>query len=143
MNAREIIEQETEDSRDSFEGNPRPDALDPDWYRWHMMDRDFNPPRSPNEARRRGIPWYMPGGKLRRGPKIHVDLDVRAAGPTTTGADFKKSAAQCRTRNDKRKSYGYKDTYSMRERGWPTAIRNPDGSLKKPRIPKPPENWEI
>ena len=57
---------------------------------------------------------------------------------------YRKSAAQCRTRNEKRKSYGYKDTYSMRERGWPTDYRRPDGSIRKPRTkPVPVDEPEI
>lgn len=33
---------------------------------------------------------------------------------------YRNSATMCRNRNDRRKAMGYTDTYSMRERGWPT-----------------------
>jgi len=32
---------------------------------------------------------------------------------------FRNSKTMCRNRNDRRKSFGYTDAYSMRERGWP------------------------
>lgn len=34
-------------------------------------------------------------------------------------------------RNARRKSFGYRDTYSLRDRGWPTANRGFDSRVKK------------
>ena len=37
---------------------------------------------------------------------------------------YRNSVTMCRNRNERRKAFGYTDTYSIRERGWPYAVRN-------------------
>lgn len=115
------------DSLDSFEGNPGDWNLDdPQQYRaWKLR---FFPPKNAQEARAAGVDWFIKDYRKWRIPQ-------QAA---RTGADFKTSAGMATGRNRRRKSYGYRDTYSMRERGWPTALRRPDGTLKQKRAPLPP-----
>ena len=63
-------------------------------------------------------------------------LERRPVKDTAYGM-FRNSATMARNRNARRKSFGFTDTYSMRERGWPTAYRRPDGTERKRR--KQPE----
>jgi hypothetical protein len=125
-----------DDSLDSFEGNPGDwDLNDPEQHRaWKLR---FFPPKSPQEARQAGVDWYIKDfRKWRIAPQTS----------TPNVADFRTSAGMATGRNRRRKSYGYRDTYSMRERGWPTAIRRPDGTLKKKRpveAPTPTPNFQI
>ncbi len=117
-------------SLDSLEGNPGDWNLDdPEQLRaWRLR---FFPPKSAQEARQRGVDWFIKDFTKWRVPKQAAH----------TGADFKTSAGMATGRNRRRKSYGYRDTYSMRERGWPTAERRPDGTLrqKRPAEPAPPK----
>lgn len=130
MIAQAVVDALLESSLDSLEGNPGDWNLDDPKQRraWRLR---FFPPKNAAEARAAGVDWFIKDFSKWRVPKQAAH----------TGADFKTSAGMATGRNRRRKSYGYKDTYSMRERGWPTAIRRPDGTLrtKRPVEPPPPK----
>jgi hypothetical protein len=125
---------------DSLEGVPTNDEyfakmLDPNspesrerYLRWH-------PPKTKKEAIRRGVNYFIQNGR-----KQMINVTVGDGEPGM----FFNSRTMATNRNARRKSFGYPDTFSMRERGWPTAYRNPDGTEKKRRQPpEPPQRYEI
>ncbi len=142
--ARQLVE-----NLDSLEGVP-------DWRTWIQTafkgpgtpeNRDyrlrFDPPVNKDQAVALGVNWYMKDGKK----YTFIAPDRKA--PTPSGV-FQNSATMSRNRNIRRKSFGYPDhNYSMRSRGWPTAIRRPDGSLRKQHAPPvgaaepPPINYDV
>lgn len=92
------------------------------------------PPSNAREARAMGVNWYIKQGRK------YTFSDPQ----TSSRPPFQNSRTMATNRNIRRKSFGYRDTYSMRERGWPTAYRRPDGSEKKQRpLPEPPPKYEI
>jgi hypothetical protein len=94
----------------------------------------WNPPKSAQEARGMGVNWYIKQGRK------YTFSDPE----TSSRVPFQNSKTMATNRNIRRKSFGYRDTYSMRERGWPTSERRPDGSLIKHRpLPEPPPKYEI
>lgn len=139
MNAQHIVDALLE-NLDSMEGVPDYDA----WFLKAVRDagspegRQYrlsrNPPSNAREARAIGVNWFI---KNRR---KYTFSDPVEPSP----AMFQNSKTMATNRNQRRKSFGYRDTYSMRERGWPTAYRRQDGSLKKDRpAPEPPPKYEI
>lgn len=124
---------------DSLEGVPDYDEFltkairDPKSEEGRQFHLKNWPPKTKAEAIQMGVNWFIKGGR-----KYTFS---RGEGEAST---FYNSRTMSLNRNARRKSFGYRDTYSMRERGWPTAYRNPDGSEKKRRtLPEPPDKYEI
>jgi hypothetical protein len=92
-----------------------------------------NPPKNSAEARRLGVNWYIKNGR-------RYTFDRGTVPPET----FYNSRTIATNRNVRRKSFGYPNTFSMRERGWPTAYRKPDGTERyKWKSPEQPPRYEI
>lgn len=139
MNAHELVNHLLE-NLDSMEGVPDYDEFftkalrEPNSPEGRQHRLQSSPPKSAAEARRMGVNWYIKDRKK----YTFSDPEVSGRPP------FQNSRTMATNRNLRRKSFGYRDTYSMRERGWPTAYRRPDGSLKKERpTPEPPPKYEI
>lgn len=79
------------------------------------------PPKSKAEAKHMGVNWFIKGGRK-------YTFSQATEHPET----FYNSRTMATNRNARRKSFGYRDTYSMRERGWPTAYRKPDSTERYP-----------
>lgn len=80
-------------------------------HRDYRLRRDK--PRSPEEARALGVDWFIKDGR-----RYHVSL----AEPTPGGYP-RNSSTMATNRNLRRKSFGYRDVYSTRERNWPMPSR--------------------
>jgi hypothetical protein len=124
---------------DSLEGVPNYDEFltkairDPKSEEGRQFSLKNWPPKTKAEAMRMGVNWFVKGGRK-------YTFSQGSEYPST----FYNSRTMAINRNARRKSFGYRDTFSMRERGWPTAYRNPDGSEKRPhKIPEPPSKYEI
>ncbi len=138
MNAEQIVDILLENI-DSLEGVPDYDEFlkkavsDPKSEEGRQWSLKNWPPKSKAEALKLGVNWFIKGGRkytFSRGTEY----------PET----FYNSRTIATNRNARRKSFGYRDTFSMRERGWPTAYRNPDGTEKNRRQPpEQPEKYEI
>jgi len=99
---------------DSLEGVPNYDewfgnALKPGTpeHRDYRLRRDK--PRSPREAMALGVNWYIKDGRR---------YTFSLAEPEHGGYP-RKSHTMATNRNLRRKSFGYRDVYSTRERNWP------------------------
>lgn len=120
MTAQDIVKHLLEDEPlDSLEGVPDysewfSKALQPGTpeHRDYRLRRDK--PRSPRDAASLGVDWFVKNGR-----RYHVSL----AEPEISGYP-RKSHAQAMSRNQRRKSFGYRDVYSTRERDWPSGGRN-------------------
>jgi hypothetical protein len=139
MTALEVVNALLE-NLDSMEGVPDFDEFlttairDPKSPEGRQHRLSSSPPSSAREARSMGVNWYIKHGKK----YTFSDPAVSSRVP------FQNSKTMATNRNARRKSFGYRDTYSMRERGWPTSERRPDGSLIKHRPqPEPPPKYEI
>jgi hypothetical protein len=139
MNAHQLVEHLLE-SMDSLEGVPDFDEFitkairDPNSSEARINNLRYHPPTNAGEARRMGVNWY-----IKRGQKYTFSEPETSSRPP-----FQNSNTMATNRNVRRKSFGYRDSYSMRERGWPTSERRPDGSLIKHRpLPEPPPKYEI
>jgi hypothetical protein len=125
---------------DSLEGVPDFDEFlttairDPKSPEARINNLRWSPPKTADEARRMGVNWFIKNGRKYTFSMPEVSSRV----------PFQNSKTMATNRNIRRKSFGYRDTYSMRERGWPTSERRPDGSLIKHRpVPEPPPKYEI
>lgn len=116
MTAREIVKHLLEaEPLDSLEGVPdyddwRTKAFDPktpEHREWRLIRQK---PTNPREARALGVNWY-----IKQGRKYTFSL----AEPDYGGYP-QKSHTLATNRNQRRKSFGYTDTYSVRERDWPS-----------------------
>jgi hypothetical protein len=120
MTAQDIVKRLLEDEPlDSLEGVP-------DYGDWRM--KAFNPgtpehrdyrlrhdkPRNAREAAALGVNWYIKDGRK---------YTFSMATPEPGGYP-RKSHAQATSRNQRRKSFGYRDVYSTRERDWPSGGRD-------------------
>jgi len=116
MTAQNIVRHLLEDEPlDSLEGVPDFDTvLQPGTRenREHKLRHD--PPRSPDQARARGVNWYIKQGKK---------YTFSMAEPQQGGYP-RKSHTLATNRNLRRKSFGYRDVYSTRERDWPSGGRD-------------------
>jgi hypothetical protein len=112
MTAHDIVRHLLEDEPlDSLEGVPSMDTvLTPGTKENREWRLRYDPPRTQREAAARGVDWFI---KDRR--KYHVSL----ADPDYGGYP-RKSHTMATNRNLRRKSFGYRDTYSVRERDWPS-----------------------
>lgn len=120
MTAQDIVKRLLEDEPlDSLEGVPDygdwfSKALKPGTpeHRDYRLRRDK--PRSPREAAALGVNWYIKDGRK---------YTFSMAEPEYGGYP-RKSHAQATSRNLRRKSFGYRDVYSTRERDWPSGGRD-------------------
>lgn len=119
MTAQDIVDRLLEaEPLDSLEGVPDYD----EWFTKSLHPgtpehRDYrllhNKPRSAAEARALGVDWFIKDGR-----RYHVSL----AEPPPGGYP-RKSHTMATNRNLRRKSFGYRDVYSTRERDWPMPNR--------------------
>lgn len=115
MTAQDIVKHLLEDEPlDSLEGVPDygewfGKALKPGTpeHRDYRLRRDK--PRSPREAAALGVNWYIKDGRK---------YTFSMAEPEHGGYP-RKSHTLATNRNLRRKSFGYRDVYSTRERNWP------------------------
>ena len=115
MTAQQIVARLLENEFDSLEGVPdyadwRTKAFDPktrEHREWRLLNQK---PTSPREARGMGVNWY-----IKQGRKYTFSL----AEPEHGGYP-RKSHTLATNRNQRRKSFGFNDTYSVRERDWPS-----------------------
>ena len=139
MNANQLVNHLIE-SHDSMEGVPDYDA----WFLKAIRDAGSpegkqyrlknHPPTNSREARHMGVNWFIKNGRkfTFSDPEVHPP------------SMYQNSKTMATNRNQRRKSFGYRDTYSMRERGWATAYRKPDGSMRPERTPEErPQKYEI
>ena len=116
MTATDIVKHLLEDEPlDSMEGVPdynawRTKAFDPktpEHRHWRLLHQK---PTSPREARGLGVNWYIKNGRRYTFSIAEPDY----------GGYPRKSHTLATNRNQRRKSFGYRDTYSVRERDWPS-----------------------
>jgi hypothetical protein len=87
-----------------------------------LADTDI--PRSPADARKLGVGWFFKDGKIWTNVSRKVDNRV----------PFTNSKTMSMNRNKRRQGFGYKDTYSMRERGWPTGQRSSKAAARRAAV---------
>lgn|SRR5512143_74504 len=119
MTAQDIVDRLLEaEPLDSLEAVPDYD----EWFTKSLHPgtpehRDYrllhNKPRDAKEARALGVDWFIKDGR-----RYHVSL----AEPPPGGYP-RKSHTMATNRNLRRKSFGYRDVYSTRERNWPMPSR--------------------
>jgi len=116
MTAQDIVNRLLEaEPLDSLENVPdyadwRTKAFDPktrEHREWRLRNQK---PTSPAEARALGVNWYV-----KQGRKYTFSM----AEPSSGGYP-RNSHTMATNRNLRRKSFGYRDTYSVRERDWPS-----------------------
>lgn len=116
MTATDIVKTLLEDEPlDSMEGVPdyddwRTKAFDektPEHRAWRLI---WQKPTNSREARALGVNWY-----IKQGRKYTFSL----AEPELGGYP-RNSHTMATNRNQRRKSFGFNDTYSVRERDWPS-----------------------
>jgi len=106
MNARALIE-----NLDSMEGVPDFDLIFKEGTKEHReYSLRHRPPQNANQALARGVSWYIKDGR-----KINFSLPQ----PSHSGYP-QKSHSIATGRNERRQRMGYRDTYSTRERDWPS-----------------------
>lgn len=120
MTAQDILRRLLEDEPlDSLEGVPEYG----DWRRKSLQPgtpehRDYrlrhDKPRSPREAMALGVNWYIKDGRKYTFSLAEPDY----------GGYPRKSHTLATNRNLRRKSFGYRDVYSTRERDWPSGGRD-------------------
>lgn len=116
MKAQDIVNRLLEaDPLDSLENVPDMETVlkpgTPENREWRLR---YYPPSSQREAAARGVDWF-----IKQGRKYRTTL-----APSEPGGYPRKSSAQATSRNQRRKSFGYRDVYSTRERDWPSGGRN-------------------
>lgn len=120
MTAQHILRHLLEDEPlDSLEGVPdydawRQKAFDPktpEHREWRLLHQK---PRSPREAAALGVNWYIKDGRKYTFSMAEPDY----------GGYPRKSHTLATNRNLRRKSFGYRDVYSTRERDWPSGGRD-------------------
>lgn len=115
LTAQNIVDHLLETELDSLEAVPdyddwRTKAFDPktpEHRAWRLI---WQKPTSPREAQALGVNWY-----IKQGRKYTFSL----AEPEHGGYP-RNSHTMATNRNLRRKSFGYRDTYSVRERDWPS-----------------------
>lgn len=115
MTATQIVAHLLETEMDSMEGVPdyndwRTKAFDPKTPEHHAWRLIHQKPTNPREARQMGVNWY-----IKQGRKYTFSL----AEPEHGGYP-RNSHTMATNRNQRRKSFGFTDTYSVRERNWPS-----------------------
>jgi len=117
MTARQIVAGLLEaEPLDSLEGVPDFD----DFRQQHFGRNPLNPsrewklryqkPTNPKEARALGVNWYIQNGRKH----------TLATAEPEYGGYPRNSHTMATNRNLRRKSFGYRDVYSTRERNWPS-----------------------
>jgi len=104
-----------DDSLDSLEGAEPWDysqALKPGTEQYRLYRLQYDPPRNADEARGLGVNWF-----IRDGRKYTFDTAYEPGGYP------RKSHTIATNRNLRRRSFGYTDVYSTRQRNWPTPSR--------------------
>lgn len=115
MTATQIVAHLLETEMDSMEGVPdyndwRTKAFDPktpEHRAWRLI---WQKPTNPREALALGVNWYVKNGRR---------YNFSIAEPEPSGYP-RNSHTMATNRNQRRKSFGYTDTYSVRERDWPS-----------------------
>ena len=120
MTAQDIVKRLLEDEPlDSLEGVPnygdwRMKAFKPGTPEHRDYRLRHDKPRSPREAAALGVNWYIKDGRK---------YTFSMATPEPGGYP-RKSHTLATNRNLRRKSFGYRDVYSTRERDWPSGGRD-------------------
>lgn len=119
MTAQDIVRALLEDEPlDSLEGVPEygewfGKALKPGTPEHRDYRLRHDKPRSPREAAALGVNWYIKDGRR---------YTFSLAEPEHGGYP-RKSHSLATNRNARRRSFGYRDVYSTRERDWPMPNR--------------------
>lgn len=117
MTAQDIVKHLLEaEPYDSMEGTPDFDEFMAQHFsanplkpsrEWKLR---YEKPHNPREARALGVNWYIKDGRRYTFSMAEPDY----------GGYPRKSHTLATNRNQRRKSFGYRDTYSVRERDWPS-----------------------
>jgi len=122
------------DSLDSLEGNEGWDwdqVFKPGTEQHRRYKLRFDPPKSEGEARKLGVNWYIKNHRK-------YTFNQQGSGVSEPPGYPRKSHTIATNRNLRRKSFGYSDVYSTRERNWPSGGR--DRFYR--RADKERERWE-
>lgn len=115
MTAQQIVRELLEaEPLDSLEGVPDMETvLMPGTPENREHKLRYDPPKSAREAVARGVDWFIKQGRKYR---------TTIADPGQGGYP-RNSHTMATNRNQRRKSFGYRDVYSTRERDWPMPNR--------------------
>lgn len=115
MTAQQIVDRLLEaEPLDSLEGVPDFETvLTPGTPENREYKLRHDPPRSAGEAAERGVNWFIKNGRKYTTSFAEPDY----------GGYPRKSHTIATNRNLRRKSFGYRDVYSTRERDWPSGGR--------------------
>jgi len=108
------------DSLDSFEGNEGWDwdqVFKPGTEQHRRYNLRFNPPKSEGEARKLGVNWYIKDHRK-------YTFNPEGSGIIPNPPYPRNSHTMATNRNLRRKSFGYRDVYSTRDRDWPSGGRD-------------------